>query len=301
MRWAAFDVDFEMYGKDHLVNGQIYTKICNIIGGKAPHQMFYELFLDEVGQKISKSKGNGVSMETWLRYAPQESLSFFMYQSPQKAKRLSIDMIPKNVDEYLTFLYKYHEEVDKNKKLANPAYHIHKGKPPVLMTSLSYSLLLNLVAACNTSDKNVIWQYLKIFDPSISSHSDLSRSSADSNGTNPFIDILVECAINYYNDFVKPHQKFRAPTAREVQALEHLREALNTSNFQTSQELQNLLYSIAKEFEFEMRTWFQALYEILLGASSGPRFGSFIALYGIKETVQLINDKVKSNELGKQA
>ena len=167
MRWSALDVDFEMYGKDHLANGPIYTKIAEIIGGKAPHQSFFELFLDAEGKKISKSKGNGLSMDEWLRYGNNESLALFIYQSPKKAKKLYFDIIPKSVDEYLTFLKKYHNEEDQAKKFANPVFHIHSGNPPVFNSNITYSLLLNLISACNCDDANVIWGYIKRTDPDV--------------------------------------------------------------------------------------------------------------------------------------
>ncbi len=281
MRWAAFDVDFEMYGKDHLVNGPIYTKICKTIGGKAPHQMFYELFLDEKGQKISKSKGNGITIDEWLRYAPQESLSLFMYQSPQKAKKLYFDVIPKNVDDYLNYLNSYYKEQDEKKKLSNPVYHIHNGAPPHLETSISYSLILNLVSASHLEDSKLIWKFVKRYDQNLEEKE------------NSFVDKMIRCAINYYNDFIKPNKKFRAPTDIEKSALITLREGLNSMKSASTEEIQTLVFSVGKEFGFDLKLWFQALYEVLLGASQGPRFGSFVALYGISETIELIDDKIK--------
>ena len=189
MRWSALDVDFEMYGKDHLANGPIYTKISEIIGGTSPHQSFFELFLDADGKKISKSKGNGLSMDEWLRYGNNESLALFIYQSPKKAKKLYFDIIPKSVDEYLTFLKKYHSEEDQAKKFANPVFHIHDGNPPVFNSSVTYSLLLNLISACNCDDANVIWGYIKRTDPDVTPENNL------------ILNELVDCTINYYEDF----------------------------------------------------------------------------------------------------
>ena len=283
MRWAAFDVDFEMYGKDHLVNGPIYTRICKAIGGKAPHQMHYELFLDENGQKISKSKGNGITLDEWLRYAPPESLSLFMYQSPQKAKKLYFDVIPKNVDDYLNYLNSYHTEQDEKKRLANPVYHIHKGSPPKPETTITYSLLLNLVSASHLEDPKVIWKYIKRYDASIEEKE------------NSFVDKMIKCAINYYHDFIKSNKKFRAPTEIERSALIKFKEYLSSLDSPSIDELQTLTFTVGKEFNLELKLWFQALYEVLLGSAQGPRFGSFIALYGIKETIELIDSKIKSN------
>jgi lysyl-tRNA synthetase class 1 len=279
MRWEAFDVDFEMYGKDHLANGPIYTKICKTIGGKAPQQMFYELFLDEKGEKISKTKGNGISIEQWLRYATQESLSYFMYISPQKAKRLYFDVIPKCVDEYLAFSKSY-ETQEADKRLDNPVYHIHSGHPPIASSPISYSLLLNLVSACNTEDANVIWGYIKHIAP---------QASPD---TCPMLAAMMERAINYYDDFIKPNKNFRPATAEEKAALQDLVEKFKqAASDAPADEIQNMVYAVGKEHNFDIKEWFTALYEILLGASQGPRFGSFVALYGLAETIKLIEQR----------
>lgn len=277
MRWAALDVDFEMYGKDHLVNGPIYTKICKTIGGKAPHQNFYELFLDEKGEKISKSKGNGLSIDEWLKYAPEESLSYFMYLTPQRAKKLHFDIIPKCVDDYITCLKTFQEQ-DELKQLENPVYHIHNGKPPVYDLPVSFALLLNLVSASNTDDKNVIWAYINNIK------SDLDEPSKK------FLFILVDKAVAYYQGFVKHTKTFRVPNDQEKIALKSLANRLTQfdENTATAEEIQNMIYVVGNEFEFVIKNWFIALYEILLGASQGPRFGSFVKLYGIENTITLI-------------
>lgn len=280
MRWAAFDVDFEMYGKDHLANGPIYTKICQIIGGKPPHQMFYELFLDDKGEKISKSKGNGLSIEEWLRYGTQASLSYFMFLSPQKAKRLFFDVIPKCVDEYLAFTKSYATQ-ESEKQIENPVFHIHNGKPPVASSPVSYSMLLNLVNACNTEDANVLWGYIRHVAPEASVESC------------PMLAEMMNRAINYYDDFIKPHKQYKEPSAEERKALLALAGKLSELNQHTpAEEIQNHVYNIGKEYGFEIKDWFTALYQILLGSSQGPRFGSFVALYGVDATVKLINSRL---------
>ncbi|CAL7963351.1 Lysine--tRNA ligase [Alphaproteobacteria bacterium] len=311
MRWAVFDVDFEMYGKDHLVNGPIYSKICQVLGNKAPHQMFYELFLDEAGQKISKSKGTGFTLEEWLKYAPQESLSLFMYASPQKAKRLYFDVIPKYVDEYISYIAQFHKErglqqdqlkgncnyemhscnpnnksdlvATESKQAANPVYHIHNGNPPVLNTNLTYSLLLNLVSVCNTDNPSVIWGYIV-------------RYTNDKEAVNcPFIQNMVRGAINYYHDFVKPKKHYKNPDALEREALLTLKRSLLELTEQgkhDSDTIQTKVYEAGKKHQIELRAWFQSLYEVLLGAVSGPRLGSFIALYGVEETIQVIDSAI---------
>lgn len=280
MRWAALDVDFEMYGKDHLVNGPIYTRICRALGGKAPHQIYYELFLDEEGGKISKSKGNGLTIDEWLKYGTKDSLSYFMYLSPQKAKKLYFDVIPKCVDDYLNQVRAYHIEVDATKKFDNPVFHIHNGQVPKVDFSFSYSLLLNLVSACGSEERDVIVGYIKKCEAGI----DIEHSS--------LVAELIEKAINYYHDFVKPNKKYRAPNDVEKVAMLKLAEILsNMTNDSTAEELQTQVYTVGRESGLELRNWFAALYEVLLGESQGPRFGSFIKLYGIAKTIELIRGR----------
>ncbi|MFN5382779.1 MAG: lysine--tRNA ligase [Alphaproteobacteria bacterium] len=280
MRWAAFDVDFEIYGKDHLVNGPIYTKICRAIGGKGPYQTFYELFLDEKGQKISKTKGNGITIDEWLKYATAESLAYFMYLSPKKAKRLYFDVIPKCVDEYLHYLRSYHATEEVVKRYENPVYHIHQGHPPKINFSISYSLLINLVSACGSEDEGVIRGYIKNSEPNL---------DEDESG---ILDALIQRAINYYHDFIKPNKKYREATEKEKSAMSALANALEAfDDSATQDELQNKVYEIGKEFEIDLKAWFKGLYEVLLGAEQGPRFGSFIKLYGVQKTIELLRSK----------
>lgn len=285
MRWAAFDVDFEMYGKDHLASAPLYTKICKLAGGNPPHQYKYELFLDAEGQKISKSKGNGLTIDEWLRYAPSDSLALYMYQSPNKAKRLSFDVIPKQMDEYLQHLNAYPTQ-EPEQQINNPVWHIHNGTPPSHDThGLSFSLLLNLASACNPEDKSVLWGFI-------------SRYAVGTTAENaPLLDIMAGYAVTYYHDFVKPNKQFRSPTDQERQALEQLVTILSSLPSDTSAEdIQTEIYTIGRDFSFDpMRNWFKALYEVLLGASQGPRFGSFVALYGIEETCSMIEDALKKS------
>lgn len=281
MRWAALDVDFEMYGKDHLINGPIYSKICAVLDKEPPHQMFYELFLDVDGKKISKSKGNGLTIEEWLHYAPRESLALFMYMSPQRAKKLYFEVVPKSMDDYIAHLNAYHSEQDQAKRFANPVYHIHNGNVPAETMEISYSLLLNLVSACNTDNEDTIWKYIANFLP----HS--------AKGKNALLDRMVRGAINYYKDFVKPKKQFREASTDEKDALHTLISVLKEMKGSTAAELQNAVYDVGKKYDLDLKLWFQALYEILLGASQGPRFGSFIALYGTDETIALIQQRLQ--------
>ena len=278
MRWAALDVDYEMYGKDHQASAPLYSAICKTIGGRVPEQYVYEMFLDAEGKKISKSKGNGISLEEWLRYAPPESLSYYLYLSPRKAKRLYFDVIPKAVDEYQTYLEKYQQE-DEAARRENPVWHIHGGNPPAPESGLSFGLLLNLASAAGAETPEVLWGFISRYQPGASAE------------THPFLAQLVQGAVHYYEDFIKPTKRFRTPTAVEAAALEDLKNWLEKAPENVSAEdAQQAVYDISKNHPFEKtKEWFACLYETLLGQPQGPRMGSFIALYGTKETAALID------------
>lgn len=283
MRWAGLEVDYEMYGKDHMPNAEIYSKICKILGGIPPVQFFYELFLDAEGAKISKSKGNSITIDEWLNYAPLESLSLFIYQSPSKAKRLYFDVIPKCVDEYITFNRKYHEENELSKKLANPAYHIHSGEVPVIeLNGISFALLLNLASVCNPENKEVLWGFISKY----------STSATPENS--PYLDKLVQFAINYYNDFVKAKKKYLAPSEPEIEVLKKLRDRLSSLDSNLSgEEIQNEVYSVGMDAGYEnLRDFFKMIYMALLGQEEGPRLGSFFKLYGLDNSIKLIESKI---------
>ncbi len=277
MRWTALGVDYEMSGKDLIDSVRLSSRICKILGGRPPEGFTYELFLDENGEKISKSRGNGLTVEEWLRYAPDESLQLYMFNSPRKAKRLYFDVIPKHVDDYLTFLDKFAGEEDE-KKLENPAWHIHGGAPPAREGQLSFALLLNLASACNTEDPAVLWGFISRYD---------AKATPE---TAPILDRLAGYAITYYRDFVKPTKKYRFPEGAEVAALEDLAATLQGLPADAdAAAIQNEVFEVGKRNGFEnLRDWFKALYKILLGRDQGPRMGSFIALYGVAETVSLI-------------
>ncbi len=283
MRWAALDVDYEMYGKDHLPNGPIYSNICKILEGKPPVQFFYELFLDADGAKISKSKGNSISVDEWLHYAPLESIALFMYQSPNKAKRLYFDVIPKAVDEYLTFINKYHEEQDELKKFSNPVFHIHAGNVPKINTyGISFSLLLNLSAVCNPRDKLVLWAFVSKYAP---------QANADNA---PYLDHMLGYAVVYYNDFVKSTKNYLKPNDEHKKLLNQIKEMLiDSTDDITAEAIQNKIYTIGTAAGYDnLRDFFKELYQILLGSEQGPRLGSFIKLFGIEDTIKLIDSKI---------
>ncbi|MCP4329214.1 MAG: lysine--tRNA ligase [Alphaproteobacteria bacterium] len=286
MRWYALGVDYEMSGKDLIDSVRLSSKICRILGGTPPDGFNYELFLDENAEKISKSKGNGLSVEEWLAYAPPESLALFMYQQPRRAKRLYFDVIPKAVDEYYTFVRKYADEAPPA-RLENPAWHIHSGAPPDEVPPIPFALLLNLVSACHSEDKAVIWGFL--------SRHEKVHSAAES----PQLDALVEYAIRYYRDFVKPTIRHRPPSEVERGALEDLLAVLAALPDDADGEaIQTEIYEVGKRHDFEnLRDWFRALYEVLLGRSQGPRMGSFVALYGLVETRELVARVLAGDDL----
>ncbi len=283
-RWAALGVDFEMYGKDHSTNTPVYDKICRILGGRAPDHYVYEMFLDENGEKISKTTGNGISIDDWLKYASAESLSYFMYQKPKTAKRLFFDVIPKAVDEYHQQLRAYPEQ-DLKQRLANPVYHIHGHNVPASTMVVPFAMLLNLASVSGAPDKATLWGFIRNYTPDASPES------------HPDTDAAAGWAVEYYKDFVAPNRKYRAPMDLEREALGELRDKLaGWEGAADGDALQSLVFSVGRTRFEPMRAWFSALYEVLLGASQGPRFGSFIALYGVGETVNLI-DRALAGEL----
>ncbi len=286
MRWAALQVDFEMFGKDHQTNAHIYDKICEILGGKAPEHYVFELFLDAEGQKISKSRGNGLTIDEWLTYAGNESLGLYMFSKPRTAKRLHFDVIPRAVDDYYSFVRSFHAQTAAE-QLENPAFHVHFGAVPNPDVPLSFALLLNLVATANADDTGVLWGFISRY---------LKGATA---ATHPEIDRLAGYAVRYFNDKVKPTKTYRAPTDQERAALADLAAQLAPHEGSTDAEmLQNLVFEVGKAHHFDpLRAWFAAVYEVLLGQTQGPRFGSFIALYGVAETRKLIDTALAGNLL----
>jgi len=277
-RWVALQVDYEMSGKDLIDSVKLSTRIARALGGTPPESFTYELFLDEQGRKISKSKGNGLTIDEWLTYASPESLSLFMFQKPRQGKRLYFDVIPRNVDDYLALLQSYPDQ-DAAARLENPVWHIHSGNPPRADVPISYAVLLNLAAACNTDDPAVLWGFISRY------------AQGAKPEEHPQLDHLVRYALAYYRDFVVPQKRHRLPTEVERQALAALRDWLAAAPAGADAEaIQNQIYQIGKDFGFEpLRDWFKALYEVLFGQSAGPRMGSFIALYGVAETAAMID------------
>ena len=280
MRWTALDVDYEMSGKDLIESVRESSKVCRALGGVPPEGFNYELFLDIEGRKISKSKGNGLTMDDWLRYGTPESLSWYMFQSPKSAKSLHFNVIPRATDDYLSFIESYKTQ-EPAKRIDNAVWSIHAGSPPDHASPVSFALLLNLVGVANATDKAALWAYLARYLPDATPE------------TEPLLDRLMGYALNYYEDFVKPTKTYRAPDEKEKAALLDLADRLEALPADTTdgETIQNEVYAVGKAHGFEpLRAWFAALYEVLLGASQGPRFGSFAAIYGLAQTVRLIRD-----------
>jgi lysyl-tRNA synthetase class 1 len=277
MRWAALGVDYEMAGKDLIDSVRLSGQICRILGRQQPEGFNYELFLDENGEKISKSRGNGLTIEEWLKYASPESLSLYMFQSPRKAKRLYFDVIPRAVDEYVGHLAAYPKE-EPAARLMNAVWHIHEGAPPAAELPISFALLLNLASASNSEDREVLWGFIRRYAPDATPEQ------------HPLLDELVGYAIRYFHDFVKPAKRYRAPSDKERAALIDLDARLGKlPKAALAEAIQGEVYAVGKEHGFEpLRDWFGALYEVLLGQTQGPRFGSFVELYGIHETRALV-------------
>ncbi|QND74333.1 lysine--tRNA ligase [Tardiphaga robiniae] len=290
MRWAALGIDYEMAGKDLIDSVKLSGKICAALGGTPPEGFNYELFLDDKGGKISKSKGNGLTIDEWLRYASPESLSLFMYREPKAAKRLFFDVIPRNVDEYQQFVEGYAKQ-DPKQRLSNPAWHIHAGDPPVADMPVTFQLLLTLVSSSNAENAETLWGFIRRYRPGVSA------------ATHPRLDAMVGYAINYYRDFVAPTKTFREPTDIERVALQDLRDALSQLPAEaTPEDIQNAVYEIGRREPFldhkklakdgrpgVSLDWFNMLYQVLLGQEKGPRFGSFVAVYGVQNAINMID------------
>lgn len=283
LRWYVFGVDYEMYGKDLIESAELSSKIVNILGGEPPVGFFYEMFLDENGQKISKTKGNGMEIEEWLRYGPLESLAWFIYQSPTKAKKLYFDVIPKSVDDFLEARARFGEE-SEIEQLNNPVWFIEHdlatSDEDVSYTStISYSMLLNLVNVLNSDDKEIVWNYVLRYDPDADEHRDV-------------MDEMIDRALHYYRDFILPTKEYEVPDAEMHPAVEQLCDFLANYEGDDPEEIQTATYSAGKENDLKLGKWFRAMYRMLLGQDRGPRLGTFIHLYGVDETLALIRTRM---------
>ena len=282
MRWFTFDVDFEMYGKDLTESAILSNKICKALGKRPPNGFAYELFLDEKGEKISKSKGNGITIDEWLNYASPESLSLYMYQNPKRAKKLYSEVVPKAVDEYLSLIEQFPEQKEKD-QLSNPVWHVHNGEPPKEKIVMSFSMLLNLAGSSNTDDKKTLWKFINRF------HKNAKPES------NPILDSLTEHAIKFFKDKLKPNKVYKKPSEQEKKALTNLASNIEKiSDNMPPEEIQTIVYTVGKEngYEKNLRDWFKLIYQVMFGDIDGPRMGFFVSFFGVKETVKLIKDKI---------
>ena len=283
MRWYALDVDFEMYGKDLIESAVLSTKIINLIGKKNPSGFAYELFLDEKGEKISKSKGNGITIDQWLSYASPESLSLYMYQNPKRAKKLYKEIVPKAVDDYLDCIEKSKKQ-NELQLLMNPVWHVHNGNIPNEDMIMTFSMLLNLVETSNADSKDLLWKFVKKYKP------DISEKNF------PIFDSLVGYAIKYFNDVIKAKKKYKIPNENEKLALQALTKTLEKCNDEMlPEDIQTLIYSTGKEngYSDNLRDWFKLIYEVVFGDENGPRMGFFISFFGVNETKELLINKLK--------
>jgi lysyl-tRNA synthetase class 1 len=286
MRWYALGVDYEMAGKDLSESVILSSKILKVLGKIPPTGFSYELFLDSNGEKISKSRGNGLSIEEWLRYGTPESLSLFMYTNPKRAKKLYFDIIPKTTDEYFSHVKKFHDQTI-DQKIENPVWHLHRGNPPQIDFPVTFTLLLNLASVCHAEDTDIVWGYISSYAPNIKRDKEL--------------DTLISLAVNYYNEKISPTKKYREPSPTEKKGIVELIEALSKlDDSVTSDEIQSIVFSIGKNLEYEnLRDWFKGLYETVLGQSDGPRMGSFIKLYGVQSTKALLEKVLQGNLITK--
>ena len=283
MRWAALGVDYEMAGKDLIDSVKVSSQICRFLGGTPPEGFNYELFLDEAGQKISKSKGNGLTMEDWLRYGAPESLAYYMFQSPKSAKKLYFDVIPRATDEFFQQLDAFGRQ-EPDKQVENPVWYVLRGETNLKSPPVTFGLMLNLVSVANATDKDTLWGFLRAYIPGATPEKE------------PVLDRLAGYALNYFEDFVKPTKTFRLCDARELAAFADLKSALEglDADCRDGDIIQNIVFEVGKRHEFDpLRAWFQALYEVLLGQSQGPRFGSFVAIYGVAKTIELLDKGIK--------
>ena len=283
MRWYALDVDFEMYGKDLIESAILSSKIIRLLGKNNPSGFAYELFLDEKGEKISKSKGNGITIDQWLEYASPESLSLFMYQNPKRAKKLYKEIVPKAVDEYLDFIEKGKTQ-NELQLLMNPVWHVHNGEMPKEKIIMTFSMLLNLVETSNADTKELLWKFVKKYKKNIIENK------------YPIFNNLISYAIKYFNDVIKQKKQYKKPNIDEKIALQALIKTLeNCNDKMTPEEIQTKIYSVGKEngYSENLRDWFKLIYEVVFGDENGPRMGFFISFFGVKETKQLIIDKLK--------
>ena len=283
LRWYVLGVDYEMYGKDLIESAELSADVVRALGGEPPAGMFYEMFLDENGAKISKSKGTGLSIDDWLQYGPLESLAWFIFKRPEKAKKLFFEVIPRSTDQYLEALSEYGSAAE-GEKIDSPvhfidAQRIDAGEDVSYDSGISYSMLLNLVGVLNTDDRDIIWEYLCRYDEGAERDRDV-------------IDPLIDCALQYFRDFILPTREYRLPDEEVMVGVDQLRQFLRDYEGDDPEELQSAAYRAGKDNDISLGKWFKSMYRLLLGQDRGPRLGTFIHLYGVDETLQLIEERL---------
>ncbi len=288
LRWYVLGIDYEMYGKDLIESADLSSKIVRALGGEPPAGMFYEMFLDENGAKISKSKGTGLSIDDWLQYGPLESLAWFIFKKPEKAKKLFFEVIPRSTDQYLEARSEFGDTTDDTERLDNPVFFIESqsidtGEEITYRSGISYSMILNLVSVLNTDDHDIVWDYLRRYDDSVDDDAEV-------------IDDLIDRALRYYRDFILPTKEFQLPDEEVMVGVEQLRQFLAEYDGDDPEEIQSAAYRAGKDNDIKLGKWFRSMYRLLLGQDRGPRLGTFIHLYGTRETLTLIDERLSERQ-----
>jgi lysyl-tRNA synthetase class 1 len=280
LRWFSYQVTYEMYGKDLIDSALQSGRIKRLLGGWPPEGMTYEMFLSEEGKKISKSIGEGLSIDTWLKYAPIESLLYYLFQNPRKQRRLYFDIIPKNVDEYLAELVRYPGLSEKDKS-DSVLWQIERSghDVPVYTSGINFSLINNLISGMGSDNKNLLLDYLKRYDPKVSEN---KKTVSD----------LLDSGLNYFRNFIEPQKKYRKPTREEAEILKELKSRLDQYKGEDEDEIQAMVFDVARDKGIEPPDLFKTIYQVLLGQDRGPRFGTFTKLIGKDRMKDLIQEKI---------
>ena len=289
MNWFVLGVDYEMNGKDLIESFILSNRIIKIIGAKPPVNFTYELFLDEKGEKISKSIGNGISVDDWLRFSNKKSLELFMFQNPNRAKRLFFDIIPKTTDELLKLKNSF-DDISNEEKFNNPIWFIDQKNEDKTPEKITFNMILNLASVCNADSSEILWGFIENYYPNINKKN------------NKLLNQLLEFGVVYYKEFILPNKKYRKPTDKEKEGFKKLIGILKDSSPDDEpEEIQTKIYEIGMSLKFEnLKDWFSAFYQVILGQDQGPRLGSFIKFYGIEKTVILLEDKLINEKVKKK-
>ena len=281
LRWYTYEVDYEMYGKDLIESAKLSGRIVRLMGKHPPVGMNYELFLDEEGKKISKSVGKGLTVDTWVEYAPIESLLYYIFQNPRRARRLYWDVVPKCVDDYLDALRKY-PTIEPEKSPEQALWHIYgRGNSvPSYGAQVNFSMVGNLISALGTDAPDLLVEYLNRYDKKSDDYPVVIKE-------------LIRKGMNYYRDFILPKKQYRTPLASEADQLRQLLFALEGADFLNEEELQAIPFELARKNNIDPKLFFQMFYEIVLGQQRGPRFGSFAKMLGLEHIQQMLNKRIE--------